>query len=162
MWWEELCGTAALLWLFRIVGGEPECHRQADSLGDLYRALERASLSPIGEHRLSTRLEYKHLFIRRCNDPQLNDKLHHLRILQSTLKDREGEVALIDKLLANPKLTSSEFQEWKKVYMELFSGEPQRDRQPSPASEPSPATTPEPAPRTPSLSHTHSYIETHV
>uniref|UniRef100_A0A9J7WXL7 Connector enhancer of kinase suppressor of Ras 2 n=1 Tax=Cyprinus carpio carpio TaxID=630221 RepID=A0A9J7WXL7_CYPCA len=139
-----------------------ECPRQADSLGDLYRALERASLSPIGEHRLSTRLEYKHLFIRRCNDPQLNDKLHHLRILQSTIKDREGEVALIDKLLANPKLTSSEFQEWKKVYMELFSGEPQRDRQPSPASEPSPAATPEPAPRTPSLSHTHSYIETHV
>ncbi|XP_058621102.1 connector enhancer of kinase suppressor of ras 2 isoform X12 [Onychostoma macrolepis] len=143
-------------------GGEQECHGQADSLGDLYRALERASLSPIGEHRLSTRLEYKHLFIRRCNDPQLNDKLHHLRILQSTLKDREGEVALIDKLLANPKLTSSEFQEWKKVYMELFSSEPQRDRQPSPASEPSPAATPEPAPRTPSLSHTHSYIETHV
>ncbi|XP_043081920.1 connector enhancer of kinase suppressor of ras 2 isoform X11 [Puntigrus tetrazona] len=143
-------------------GGEQECHGQADSLGDLYRALERASLSPIGEHRLSTRLEYKHLFIRRCNDPQLNDKLHHLRILQSTLKDREGEVALIDKLLANPKLTSSEFQEWKKVYMELFSSEPQRDRQPSPASELSPAATPEPAPRTPSLSHTHSYIETHV
>ncbi|XP_059380796.1 connector enhancer of kinase suppressor of ras 2-like isoform X10 [Carassius carassius] len=143
-------------------GGEQECHGQADSLGDLYRALERASLSPIGEHRLSTRLEYKHLFIRRCNDPQLNDKLHHLRILQSTLKDREGEVALIDKLLANPKLTSSEFQEWKKVYMELFSSELQRDHQPSPASEPSPAATPEPTPRTPSLSHTHSYIETHV
>uniref|UniRef100_A0A8C1ZQ52 Connector enhancer of kinase suppressor of Ras 2a n=1 Tax=Cyprinus carpio TaxID=7962 RepID=A0A8C1ZQ52_CYPCA len=146
----------------RELSGEQECHGQADSLGDLYRALERASLSPIGEHRLSTRLEYKHLFIRRCNDPQLNDKLHHLRILQSTIKDREGEVALIDKLLTNPKLTSSEFQEWKKVYMELFSGEPQRDRQPSPASEPSPAATPEPAPRTPSLSHTHSYIETHV
>ncbi|XP_052452457.1 connector enhancer of kinase suppressor of ras 2 isoform X14 [Carassius gibelio] len=143
-------------------GGEQECHGQADSLGDLYRALERASLSPFGEHRLSTRLEYKHLFIRRCNDPQLNDKVHHLRILQSTLKDREGEVALIDKLLANPKLTSSEFQEWKKVYMELFSSELQRDRQPSPASEPSPAATPEPTPRTPSLSHTHSYIETHV
>uniref|UniRef100_A0A9J8C9M6 Connector enhancer of kinase suppressor of Ras 2 n=2 Tax=Cyprinus carpio TaxID=7962 RepID=A0A9J8C9M6_CYPCA len=143
-------------------GSTQECHGQADSLGDLYRALERASLSPIGEHRLSTRLEYKHLFIRRCNDPQLNDKLHHLRILQSTLKDREGEVALIDKLLANPKLTSSEFQEWKKVYMELFSSELQRDRQPSPASEPSPAATPEPTPRTPSLSHTHSYIETHV
>ncbi|XP_056594467.1 connector enhancer of kinase suppressor of ras 2 isoform X13 [Triplophysa dalaica] len=143
-------------------GGERESHGQAESLGDLYRALERASLSPIGEHRLSTRLEYKHLFIRRCKDPQLNDKLHHLRILQSTLKDREGEVAMIDKLLANPKLTSSEFQEWKKVYTELFSGEKQRDRQPSPASEPSPAVTPEPAPRTPSLSHTHSYIETHV
>uniref|UniRef100_A0A8C2A866 Connector enhancer of kinase suppressor of Ras 2a n=1 Tax=Cyprinus carpio TaxID=7962 RepID=A0A8C2A866_CYPCA len=158
----EVFKPSSLFSILLCCGGEQECHGQADSLGDLYRALERASLSPIGEHRLSTRLEYKHLFIRRCNDPQLNDKLHHLRILQSTLKDREGEVALIDKLLTNPKLTSSEFQEWKKVYMELFSSELQRDRQPSPASEPSPAATPEPTPRTPSLSHTHSYIETHV
>uniref|UniRef100_A0A672Q4G6 Connector enhancer of kinase suppressor of Ras 2 n=1 Tax=Sinocyclocheilus grahami TaxID=75366 RepID=A0A672Q4G6_SINGR len=83
-----------------------------------------------------------------------------LQDMAETVSVMEGEVALIDKLLANPKLTSSEFQEWKKVYMELFSGEPQQDHKPSPASEPSPAATPEP--RTPSLSHTHSYIETHV
>ncbi|XP_060718193.1 connector enhancer of kinase suppressor of ras 2 isoform X1 [Tachysurus vachellii] len=139
---------------------ERRCH--ADSLGDLYRALERASVSPLGDPRLSTHLEYKHSFVRRCNDPLLNDKVHRLRILQSTLKDREGEIAVIDKLLDKPKLTSSDFQEWKRTYMELFSAEDKKERQPSPLSEPSPASTPEPTPRTPSLSHTHSYIETHV
>uniref|UniRef100_A0AAR2IZE0 Connector enhancer of kinase suppressor of Ras 2b n=1 Tax=Pygocentrus nattereri TaxID=42514 RepID=A0AAR2IZE0_PYGNA len=138
-------------------------HKQhQDSLGDLYRALERASLSPLGERRLSTRLEYKHSFVRRCNDPLLNDKVHRLRILQSTLKDREGEIAVIDKLLAKPKLSSSEFQEWKRTYLELFSADAKQERQSSPVSEPSPGSTPEPTPRAPSLSHTHSYIETHV
>ncbi|KAL4624704.1 connector enhancer of kinase suppressor of ras 2 isoform X4 [Arapaima gigas] len=148
------------------VAGEPrrgrkmlisqECRQQADSLQDLYRALERASLSPMGEHRLSTRLEYKRSFIRRCNDPLLNDKLHRLRILQSTLKDREGEMAMIDKLLTNPNLTSSDFQEWKRTYQELFGevSEPQ-----SPSTGPSER---ESSPRVPALSHTHSYIETHV
>ncbi|KAG5268075.1 hypothetical protein AALO_G00207960 [Alosa alosa] len=67
--------------------GEQLEHRHADSLGDLYRALERASLSPLGDPRLSTRLDYKRSFVRRCNDPLLNEKLHRLRILQSTLKD---------------------------------------------------------------------------
>ncbi|KAK3541665.1 hypothetical protein QTP86_034730 [Hemibagrus guttatus] len=149
-----------------VIGGEHERdherQRHADSLGDLYRALERASVSPLGEPHLSTRLEYKHSFVRRCNDPLLNDKVHRLRILQSTLKDREGEIAVIDKLLDKPKLTSSDFQEWKRTYTELFSAEDKKERQPSPLSEPSPASTPEPTPRTPSLSHTHSYIETHV
>uniref|UniRef100_A0A8B9KTM1 Connector enhancer of kinase suppressor of Ras 2a n=1 Tax=Astyanax mexicanus TaxID=7994 RepID=A0A8B9KTM1_ASTMX len=135
---------------------------KANSLGDLYRALERTSLSLLGERRLSTRLEYKHSFVRRCNDPLLNDKVHRLRILQSTLKDKEGEIAAIEKLLAKPELTSSEFQEWKKMFKELFSAESKQERQSSPISEPSPGSTPEPTPRAPSLSHTHSYIETHV
>ncbi|KAK2495064.1 hypothetical protein MC885_012976, partial [Smutsia gigantea] len=57
-----------------------------DSLQDLYRALEQASLSPLGEHRISTKMEYKLSFIKRCNDPVMNEKLHRLRILKSTLK----------------------------------------------------------------------------
>ena len=69
---------------------------------------------------------------------------------------------MIDKLLAKPKLTSSEFQEWKRTYLELFSADAKQERQSSPISEPSPGSTPEPTPRAPSLSHTHSYIETHV
>ncbi|KAJ8347839.1 hypothetical protein SKAU_G00264280 [Synaphobranchus kaupii] len=69
-------------------GGVEQEHRQhADSLQDLYRALERANLSPMGERRLSTKLEYKRSFVRHCNNQQLNDKLHRLQILQSTLKD---------------------------------------------------------------------------
>ncbi|RXM98671.1 Connector enhancer of kinase suppressor of ras 2 [Acipenser ruthenus] len=67
-------------------GSDKEEEKPADSLQDLYRALERASLSPIGDHRLSTKLEYKRSFIKRCNDPVINDKLHRMRILKSTLK----------------------------------------------------------------------------
>ncbi|XP_036444705.1 connector enhancer of kinase suppressor of ras 2 [Colossoma macropomum] len=81
-------------------GVERERRQQADSLGDLYRALERANLSPVNEHRPSTRLEYKRSFVRRCNDPLLNEKLHRLRILQNTFKDvplQEAETKIIHR-----------------------------------------------------------------
>ncbi|KAF7205901.1 connector enhancer of kinase suppressor of ras 2 isoform X1 [Nothobranchius furzeri] len=60
---------------------------QTDSLVDLYRALEQTNLSTSADHRSASRLEYKRSFVRRVNDPLLNDKLHRLRILQSSLKN---------------------------------------------------------------------------
>lgn len=74
--------------LFLDIAGESREEKLGDSLQDLYRALEQASLSPLGEHRISTKMEYKLSFIKRCNDPVMNDKLHRLRILKSTLKVR--------------------------------------------------------------------------
>uniref|UniRef100_A0A803VID0 Connector enhancer of kinase suppressor of Ras 2 n=1 Tax=Ficedula albicollis TaxID=59894 RepID=A0A803VID0_FICAL len=131
--------------------------KTADSLQDLYRALEQASLSPLGEHRISTKLEYKKSFIKRCSDPVVNEKLHQLRILKSTLKAREGEVAIIDKVLDNPALTSRDFQEWKQMYLDLFmnvyESSPSRDSVNGSA---------EVEALIASLAHTHSYIETHV
>lgn len=80
--------TGAYYWpsVMPSAGMENEHRQQADSLGDLYRALERASLSPVNEQRPSSHLEYKRSFIRRSNDPLLNEKLHRLRILQHTFK----------------------------------------------------------------------------
>ncbi|XP_039407365.1 connector enhancer of kinase suppressor of ras 2 isoform X5 [Corvus cornix cornix] len=131
--------------------------KTADSLQDLYRALEQASLSPLGEHRITTKLEYKKFFIKRCSDPVVNEKLHQLRILKSTLKAREGEVAIIDKVLDNPALTSRDFQEWKQMYLDLFmnvyESSPPRD---------SVNGSSEVEALLGSLAHTHSYIETHV
>ncbi|XP_056354628.1 connector enhancer of kinase suppressor of ras 2 isoform X4 [Oenanthe melanoleuca] len=131
--------------------------KTADSLQDLCRALEQASLSPLGEHRISTKLEYKKSFIKRCSDPVVNEKLHQLRILKSTLKAREGEVAIIDKVLDNPALTSRDFQEWKQMYLDLFmnvyESSPSRDSLDGSA---------EVEALIASLAHTHSYIETHV
>ena len=66
--------------------GERERRLQADSLGDLYRALERASVSPGADPRPGARLEYKRSFVRRTNDPLLSEKLHRLRVLHSSLK----------------------------------------------------------------------------
>ncbi|GLD69163.1 connector enhancer of kinase suppressor of ras 2 isoform X1 [Lates japonicus] len=122
------------------------------SLGDLFRACEQGGVCPLGrESEAKGQSEFRQSFLRRAADPQLNERLHRLRILTSTLKDREGELALIDRLLANPQLSSVEFQEWKRAYQELFSQEPNSTTE----SDPGP-------PLTPSLSHTHSYIETHV
>ncbi|TNN38763.1 Connector enhancer of kinase suppressor of ras 2 [Liparis tanakae] len=122
------------------------------SLGDLFRACEQGGVCPLGRGSdAKGQSECRQAFLRRAADPQLNERLHRLRILTSTLKDREGELALIDRLLANPLLSSAEFQEWKRAYQELFSQEPDSTDE----SDPGP-------PLTPSLLHTHSYIETHV
>ncbi|XP_038587721.1 connector enhancer of kinase suppressor of ras 2 isoform X1 [Micropterus salmoides] len=122
------------------------------SLGDLFRACEQGGVCPLGRGSEGKgQSEFRQSFLRRAADPQLNERLHRLRIMTSTLKDREGELALIDRLLANPQLSSAEFQEWKRAYQELFSQEPDSTTE----SDPGP-------PLTPSLSHTHSYIETHV
>ncbi|XP_071605779.1 connector enhancer of kinase suppressor of ras 2 isoform X3 [Heliangelus exortis] len=131
--------------------------KTADSLQDLYRALEQASLSPLGEHRISTKLEYKKSFIKRCSNPEVNEKLHQLRILKSTLKAREGEVAIIDKVLDNPTLTSRDFQEWKQMYLDLFM-----DTYQSSTPRDSVNGSSEVDALIGSLAHTHSYIETHV
>ncbi|KAM6315369.1 connector enhancer of kinase suppressor of ras 2 isoform 4-T4 [Podargus strigoides] len=131
--------------------------KTGDSLQDLYRALEQASLSPLGEHRISTKLEYKKSFIKRCSNPVVNEKLHQLRILKSTLKAREGEVAIIDKVLNNPALTSRDFQEWKQMYLDLFM-----DIYQSSTPRDSVNGSSEVDALIASLAHTHSYIETHV
>ncbi|XP_026860948.2 connector enhancer of kinase suppressor of ras 2 isoform X2 [Electrophorus electricus] len=84
----------------KAAGLERERRQQADSLGDLCRALESASLSPVNEHLPPTRLEYKRSFVRRCNDPLLNEKLHRLRVLQNTFKDvplQEAETKIIHR-----------------------------------------------------------------
>ena len=85
----------SLFFFFLDIAGESRDEKLGDSLQDLYRALEQASLSPLGEHRISTKMEYKLSFIKRCNDPVMNEKLHRLRILKSTLKVRyemEGDI----------------------------------------------------------------------
>uniref|UniRef100_A0AAQ4RU26 Connector enhancer of kinase suppressor of Ras 2 n=1 Tax=Gasterosteus aculeatus aculeatus TaxID=481459 RepID=A0AAQ4RU26_GASAC len=108
------------------------------SLGDLFRACEQGGVCPLGRGSDARgQSECRQSFLRRAADPQLNERLHRLRILTSTLK--EGELALIDRLLSIP------------TYQELFSQKPDSaaDSDPGP-------------PLTPSFSHTHSYIETHV
>nr|XP_060626079.1 connector enhancer of kinase suppressor of ras 2 isoform X3 [Anolis sagrei ordinatus] len=131
--------------------------KSADSLQDLYRSLELASLNPLGDFQISTKMEYKKFFIKRCNDPVVNEKLHQLRILKSTLKAREEEVAIIDKVLDNPDLTSKDFQDWKQMYLDLFLDNSQNNLSEDPGNDSDEADA-----LLDSLAHTHSYIETHV
>ncbi|NXH30477.1 CNKR2 kinase, partial [Myiagra hebetior] len=65
-----------------------ETEEITDGLQELYRTLEEASLSAFGEQRPSTKQEFRKSFVKRCNDPVINEKLHHIRALKSTLKVR--------------------------------------------------------------------------
>ncbi|NWU99564.1 CNKR2 kinase, partial [Upupa epops] len=65
-----------------------EIVENTDGLQELYKSLEQASLSAFGEQRPSTKQEFRKSFVKRCNDPVINEKLHHIRVLKSTLKVR--------------------------------------------------------------------------
>ncbi|KAG9271927.1 connector enhancer of kinase suppressor of ras 2-like [Astyanax mexicanus] len=127
----------------------------ADGLEELYHSLEQASLSAIGETRPTTKQELRRSFLKRCGDPIINDQLHHVRILNSTLKAKENELAIINQLLEDPGLTSKKFREWKQWHHDLFLDICEFSSGNNGAADLSPLAAP-------LMTHTHSFIETHV
>lgn len=57
-----------------------------DEMEKLYIHLKEASLSPIGDRKPSTKREFRASFIKRCKNHVVNDRLHRIRTLNSTLK----------------------------------------------------------------------------
>ncbi|XP_058704037.1 connector enhancer of kinase suppressor of ras 2-like [Poecile atricapillus] len=134
-----------------------EIEEITDGLQELYRTLEEASLSAFGEQRPSTKQEFRKSFVKRCNDPVVNEKLHHIRVLKSTLKAKEGDLTVINNLLDDPNLTSKKFKDWKLKNYEFFL-----DICEYSAAGKSQNGASELASSAPMLTHTHSFIETHV
>lgn len=60
----------------------------SDEMEKLYIHLKEASLSPIGDRKPSTKREFRASFIKRCKNHVVNDRLHQIRTLNSTLKVR--------------------------------------------------------------------------
>ena len=58
----------------------------SDEMERLYIHLKQASLSPIGDRKPSTKREFRASFVKRCKNHTINDKLHLIRTLNSTLK----------------------------------------------------------------------------
>uniref|UniRef100_A0A8W4F9J3 Interaction protein for cytohesin exchange factors 1 n=1 Tax=Sus scrofa TaxID=9823 RepID=A0A8W4F9J3_PIG len=81
--------------------------------GEALQILEQASLSPLGDRRPSTKKELRKSFVKRCKNPSINEKLHKIRTLNSTLKCKEHDLAMINQLLDDPKLTATKYREWK-------------------------------------------------
>uniref|UniRef100_H3DEB0 Si:ch211-26b3.4 n=1 Tax=Tetraodon nigroviridis TaxID=99883 RepID=H3DEB0_TETNG len=93
----------------------------SDGLEQLYRALEQANLTALGDPKPCSRQELRRCFTQRARDPLLNDRLHRVRVLRSTLKAKESELAVICALLEDPGLCSQTFREWKQWHSELYS-----------------------------------------
>uniref|UniRef100_A0A8C2ZT69 PH domain-containing protein n=1 Tax=Cyclopterus lumpus TaxID=8103 RepID=A0A8C2ZT69_CYCLU len=133
-------------------GREPE---PSDGLEQLYRALEQANVTALGDPKPCSRQEFRRCFTQRVRDPLLNDRLHRVRALRSTLKAKESELAVICALLKDPGLCSETFREWKQWHGEVYSDICQL----SPGTNGQDDLSPLAAPL---MTHTHSFIETHV
>ncbi|KAM4694700.1 interactor protein for cytohesin exchange factors 1 [Discoglossus pictus] len=106
--------------LLRAQGKEQGRNSDDDEMEKLYKSLEQASLSPIGDRKPSTKRELRKSFIKRCKNPSVNEKLHKIRTLNSTLKCKEHDLAMINQLLQDAELTSQKYREWKDTNTMLF------------------------------------------
>uniref|UniRef100_A0A3Q2PJ19 Si:ch211-26b3.4 n=1 Tax=Fundulus heteroclitus TaxID=8078 RepID=A0A3Q2PJ19_FUNHE len=149
---EEAEGSAADMLEAEDEGREPE---HLDGLEQLYRALEQANVTPLGDPKPCSKQELRRCFTQRVRDPLLNDRLHRVRALRSTLKAKESELAVICTLLEDPSLCSQTFREWKQWHGELYADICQL----SPGTNGQDELSPMGAPL---MTHTHSFIETHV
>ncbi|XP_056249022.1 interactor protein for cytohesin exchange factors 1-like isoform X3 [Seriola aureovittata] len=99
------------------LGAQDEGNRgkSSDEMETLYNHLKEASLSPLGDRKPSTKREFRASFIKRCKNHTLNDKLHLIRALNSTLKSKEADLQAIEQVLCDQELTSHKFREWKEA-----------------------------------------------
>ncbi|XP_045400563.1 interactor protein for cytohesin exchange factors 1 isoform X2 [Lemur catta] len=116
-----------------------------DEMEKLYKSLEQASLSPLGDRRPSTKKELRKSFVKRCKNPSINEKLHKIRTLNSTLKCKEHDLAMINQLLDDPKLTARKYREWKVMNTLLIQDIYQQQR-----ATPAPEDTPQELKKPPS------------
>ncbi|XP_055720481.1 connector enhancer of kinase suppressor of ras 3-like isoform X1 [Salvelinus fontinalis] len=101
------------------IGTEDVNHEAtADEMERLYIHIKQANLSPIGDRKPSTKRDFRASFIKRCKNQDINEKLHLIRTLNSTLKAKEADLLTIEQVLSEP--TPSRFREWKKVNTPLL------------------------------------------
>ncbi|XP_004592424.2 connector enhancer of kinase suppressor of ras 1 [Ochotona princeps] len=110
----------------------PNQHSPRNSLGPLadssdgalegmVRELRQGGVSLLGQPQPLTHEQWRSSFMRRNKDPQLNERVHHVRALQSTLKAKLQELQALEEVLGDPKLTSEKFRQWKERNQELYS-----------------------------------------
>ncbi|XP_073683085.1 interactor protein for cytohesin exchange factors 1-like isoform X4 [Garra rufa] len=109
-----------------------------DEMERLYLHLKRASLSPTGERKPSSKWELRASFIKRCKNNTLNEKIHLIRTLNSTLKAKEADLLTLEQVLADSALTASKFREWKEtnavLLQETFLSSPLQTEPSNPSS----------------------------
>ncbi|PWA16308.1 hypothetical protein CCH79_00004359, partial [Gambusia affinis] len=92
-----------------------------DEMGRMFNNLKEGGVSLIGHEQPFTQDHFRKSFIRRNKNPVINEKVHTLRALQSTLKAKEAELLQINKLLDESDLTASKYRRWKDQNEELVS-----------------------------------------
>ncbi|XP_003962772.2 connector enhancer of kinase suppressor of ras 1 isoform X2 [Takifugu rubripes] len=90
-----------------------------DEMGVMMNSIKEGGVSLTGQEQPFTHDHFRRSFIRRCKNPVINEKVHTLRTLQSTLKAKEAELLQINKILDDSEVTASKFRQWKEQNEEL-------------------------------------------
>ncbi|XP_062857965.1 connector enhancer of kinase suppressor of ras 3-like [Trichomycterus rosablanca] len=138
------------------VSEEPDVGRLQDYRGDdrppsdelemLYLHLKHASLSLCGAPQLVTKRDYRSSFVRRCKDDAVNEKLHLVRALNSTLKAKETDLLSIEQILSDSDLDASKYRQWRSANVLLMEEISQKSRTEEKNTEPGLEQTPSPTP----------------
>ncbi|NXC40717.1 CNKR1 kinase, partial [Penelope pileata] len=91
-----------------------------EDLESLMWCLRQGGVSLIGRQRFLTQEQCRKSFIRRNKNPRINEKVHVVRALQSTLKAKLAELQALEQLLDDAALTSEKFRRWKEEHQDLY------------------------------------------
>jgi hypothetical protein len=87
----------------------------------MVQGLRQGGVSLLGQPQLLTHEQWRSSFMRRNRDPHLNERVHRVRALQSTLKAKLQELQALEEVLDDPELTGEKFRRWKEQNQELYS-----------------------------------------
>ncbi|XP_023374868.1 connector enhancer of kinase suppressor of ras 1 [Otolemur garnettii] len=90
-------------------------------LEGMVRGLRQGGVSLLGQPQPLTHEQWRSSFMRRNRDPRLNERVHRVRALQSTLKAKLQELQALEEVLGDPELTGEKFRRWKEQNQELYS-----------------------------------------
>ncbi|XP_052441693.1 connector enhancer of kinase suppressor of ras 3 [Carassius gibelio] len=126
----------------------------SDEMEMLYLHLKQVSLSPTGALQPTTKRDFRSSFIRRCKNESVNEKLHLIRALNSTLKAKEADLQTIEQVLSEPSLSACKYRQWRDANVLLLQeiGEQHKRAVETQAQEALVQPQPLPVPQHPSLS----------
>lgn len=99
----------------------PSADSSESALEGMVRGLKQGGVSLLGQQQPLTHEQWRSSFMRRNRDPQLNERAHRVRALQSTLKAKLQELQALEEVLGDPALTAEKFRRWKEQNQELYS-----------------------------------------
>ncbi|XP_062962135.1 connector enhancer of kinase suppressor of ras 1 [Cynocephalus volans] len=91
------------------------------ALEGMVQGLRQGGVSLLGQPQPLTHEQWRNSFMRRNRDPQLNERVHRVRALQSTLKAKLQELQALEEVLGDSELNGEKFRRWKERNQELYS-----------------------------------------
>lgn len=91
-----------------------------DEMGQMLNNIKEGGVSLTGQEQPFTHDHFRRSFIKRCKNPIINEKVHTLRTLHSTLKAKEAELLQINKLLDDSDFSATKYRQWKQRNEELL------------------------------------------